>query len=171
MPTLIEYIGKRPNYTDSLYGTGDWTKNEVKPVHDVTATRMLKHVDQYQRPKAAEPKPAESVEITDQTTDTSGQEGNDPGSQAETGTDATATSEATAESTINLNADVVGEPKPAESEEEKESQEARDSVAHMDKDALLNYAEVHFRQSLDKRMNVENIRQRVVTLIDQYGLK
>lgn len=144
MPTLIEYVGKRPAYTDGLYGTGDWTKGEIKPVHDVTAAKMLKHVDQYQKPRS-EPKPAE--------------------------TKAAATIDAAAESAINLDADVVGEPKPSESEEEKASQEARDSVAHMDKDALINYAQVNFRQSLDKRQNVENIRQRVVTMIDQYGLK
>lgn len=171
MPTLIEYVGKRPNYTDSLYGTGDWKRNEVKPVHDVTATRMLKHVDQYQRPKATEPKPAENVEITDPTADAGGQKGDATDSKTEAGTDATATSDAAVESSITLDADVVGKPKPAESEEDKESQEARDSVAHMDKAALLNYAEVHFRQSLDKRQNVENIRQRVVMMIDQYGLK
>lgn len=172
MPTLIEYVGKRPTYTDGLYGTGDWKQNEVKPVHDVTATKMLKHVDQYSLPRAViAPKPAESVEITDTTAGAGEQKGDATDSKTEAGTDATATSDAPIESSITLDADVVGTPKLVESEEDKDSQEARDSVAHMDKDALLNYAEVHFRQSLDKRQNVENIRQRVVTLIDQYGLK
>ena len=155
MPTKVQYVGKRQSYTDSLYGTGDWTKGEIKPVHDVTAVRMLKHTDQYQAPKS-EAKSSKTAKKD---------------AAAETENATVSTSEATAEAVIAIDADVVGEPKPAESEDEKASQDARDSVAHMDKDALLNYAQVHFRQSLDKRMAVEGIRQKVVGLIDQFGLQ
>lgn len=52
MPTFVEYVGKRPTYTDNLYGTGDWRQGEIKPVHDLTARKMLRHADQYGEPKA-----------------------------------------------------------------------------------------------------------------------
>ena len=128
MPTNVQYIGKRPEYNDGLYGTGHWTKGQIKPVHDLTAAKMFKHRDQYAPVEDAPPETAE--------------------------------------------ADVLGEPQKPTDEEtaEQDLQAARDAVALMDKDTAINYAQVHFRQQLDKRMSVENVRAKVIGLIDQYGL-
>lgn len=54
--------------------------------------------------------------------------------------------------------------------DEERRQEARDSVAHMAKDALQKYAKTNFGVEVDKRLGTDTLRQRVVTLIDQYGL-
>jgi hypothetical protein len=54
---------------------------------------------------------------------------------------------------------------PAESPD----QDARDSVAYMDKATLLDYARTHYRQNLDKRLGADALRAKVVQLIDQFG--
>lgn len=43
----IQYIHHRPTYSDGLYGTGDWVKDQVKMVDVQTAKKMLAHPDVY----------------------------------------------------------------------------------------------------------------------------
>lgn len=42
-------------------------------------------------------------------------------------------------------------------------------IQTMDKDALESYARTHFGQELDKRRSVENLRQEVGRMLDQFG--
>lgn len=42
-------------------------------------------------------------------------------------------------------------------------------IQTMDKDALESYAHTHFGQELDKRRSVENLRQEVGRMLDQFG--
>lgn len=56
-------------------------------------------------------------------------------------------------------------------DEADKSQEVRDSVNVMDKDSLSNFAKIHFSAELDKRQGVEKLRQKVIGMIDQYGLE
>lgn len=58
----------------------------------------------------------------------------------------------------------------SEDESEEATQDARDAIATMNKDALELYAKTHFQIDLDKRQGVEKLRTRVVGLIDQYGV-
>lgn len=44
---FVEYIGKTDGYQDVLYGTGLWTKNQIKEVLGEPARKMLEHPDQY----------------------------------------------------------------------------------------------------------------------------
>lgn len=55
-------------------------------------------------------------------------------------------------------------------ESDDPTQQARDSVAHMTKDALAVYAKTHFRVDLDQKKRVGDLREEVVRMIDQYGL-
>lgn len=48
---LIQYISHRQWYKDTLYGTGEWLKEEVKDVPDSTAKKMLRHPDVYATPR------------------------------------------------------------------------------------------------------------------------
>lgn len=61
--------------------------------------------------------------------------------------------------------------KSEESKKEDNIQNLRDSVANMDKDALANFAQTHFSAKLDSRASVEKLRERVTTMIDQYGIE
>lgn len=58
-----------------------------------------------------------------------------------------------------------------ESKKEDDIQNLRDSVASMDKDALSSFAQTHFQAKLDSRASVEKMRERVTTMIDQYGIE
>lgn len=43
----VKYVGKRDTYSDGLYNTGDWQKDQVKLVEVSTAKKMLEHTDVY----------------------------------------------------------------------------------------------------------------------------
>ena len=121
---LVKYIGHRPEYRDALYGTGDWSKNQVKEVATQVAGRMLKHPDVY-----------------------------------------------TADAFVKAAGgavEVIAE--PAKENEDDGDQIARDAVAAMStKDAVADYARINFNQAIPKTLSLENMKQRAVTLIDQYG--
>jgi hypothetical protein len=138
MHTLIEYIGKRPTYKDSLFDTGDWSFGESKPVHDDVARKMLKHADQY---RLAKPKT----------------EGRLPKDAIEVGAGQTAQQD-----------EAVGSLETADQQPE-DTQDLRDAVGTMDKEALTVFAKTHFSTDLDKRIGVEKARSQVIGLIDQFG--
>lgn len=60
---------------------------------------------------------------------------------------------------------------PRDEQDESSTQDLRDAVANMDKEALESFAQTHFNVSLDKRKGVSNLRQQVTGLIDQYGVQ
>ena len=43
----VKYIGRRPEYSDGLYNTGLWKKDQVKLVEVAVAKQMLNHPDVY----------------------------------------------------------------------------------------------------------------------------
>lgn len=51
----------------------------------------------------------------------------------------------------------------------EDTQQVRDALNAMDKDALEAYARTHFRVELDKRKSVQSLRGQVTQLVDQYG--
>ena len=58
--TAVQYIGKRGIYSDSLYNTGMWIKEQIKLVEVKVANKMLDHPDVYVK---AEAKDDEGLEI------------------------------------------------------------------------------------------------------------
>lgn len=54
--------------------------------------------------------------------------------------------------------------------DEDEAQNMRDAVANMGKDALASFAKTHFNASLDKRKGVNDLRQQVTVMVDQFGV-
>lgn len=59
--------------------------------------------------------------------------------------------------------------KDAQDKSEEDAQATRDTIATMTKDALVNYAKVHFSADLDKRRSVADLRTQVTVLFDQFG--
>lgn len=55
-------------------------------------------------------------------------------------------------------------------EQLNERQDVVDSIQTMDKEALKEYAQQKYGQAIPKTMTVENMRVKVVALIDQFGL-
>ena len=64
-------------------------------------------------------------------------------------------------------AEVIAEPAK---KDENDTQEVRDSLNTMDKDALEAYARTHFRVELDKRKSLQSLRGQVTQLVEQYGI-
>jgi hypothetical protein len=60
----VKYVGKRPTYQDSLYGTGQWEKDQTKDVPSEVAKKMFRHPDQY---VAAMPADEETVPPPEET--------------------------------------------------------------------------------------------------------
>lgn len=56
-------------------------------------------------------------------------------------------------------------------EQEQKTQDQRDVIAAMDKDALDTFAKTHFQVNVDRRKSVESLRAQVIGLVDQYGLE
>ena len=64
---------------------------------------------------------------------------------------------------------IVVEEKVKTSEDDPD-QNAVDAVQAMDsKEALADYAKINFGQTVPKTMTVENMKQRIITMIGQYG--
>lgn len=61
-------------------------------------------------------------------------------------------------------------PQPPAPQIDHNRQELDILIQTMDKDALEGYAQLHFRQNLDKRRTVETLRQEVTRLVDQFGM-
>lgn len=59
--------------------------------------------------------------------------------------------------------------KDSQDKGEEDDQATRDTIATMTKDALVNYAKVHFSADLDKRRSVADLRTQVTGLFDQFG--
>lgn len=53
--------------------------------------------------------------------------------------------------------------------QDESTQDLRDTIAFMDKDALETFAKTNFKIDLDKRKSVNTLRQHVTQLVDQYG--
>jgi hypothetical protein len=60
---------------------------------------------------------------------------------------------------------------PPVKDTEDELQSARDMIANMEKDSLVEFAMTNYRQHIDKRKSTENLRIEVTTLVDQYGIR
>lgn len=58
---------------------------------------------------------------------------------------------------------------PAKQTQDESTQDLRDTIAFMDKDALEVFAKTNFKIDLDKRKSVASLRQHVTQLVDQYG--
>lgn len=53
--------------------------------------------------------------------------------------------------------------------EDEATQDLRDQINAMDKDALEAFAKNHFKIDLDKRKSAASLRQHVTQLVDQFG--
>ena len=66
--------------------------------------------------------------------------------------------------------DVAAKSKAEQDAAENLLQDVVDTINRMDKDALKDYAQLNYGQPIPKTLTVENMRAKVVGLIDQFGL-
>lgn len=185
----VKYVGIRPEYTDGMFGTGEWKKGQIKNVLPVeVAVKMVRHADQYQDAGLDEGMVVDGATKNSQSL----QELVNAGSSEifervkVRFLDAVLAGgahplEAVEELGEALTLAITAEMAPVEGDVEKVvieekkneqegTQEARDLVANMNKDQLDAYAFSNFNGiKLHHNMTVENARAKVIGLIDQFG--
>ena len=140
---LIQYKGHRPEYKDALYDTGMWISGQVKEVPDAVAKKMTMHADVYSEATREE------------------------GCSGEV---ATSRNNLFCMAAWPESKGVIVVEEKEKQPENDHDQNAVDAVQAMDsKDALADYAKINFGQTVPKTMTVENMKQRIITMIGQYG--
>lgn len=139
----VQYVGRRPDWTDHLYGTGlSFVADQVRYLPGSVATQFLRHVDLFREAKTevAPEKVAQISEVVEIPRDDT--------------------------------AEILEATKQKQAEEldkENQLQDLRQSVTFMEKDALKEFALRNYRQKLDGRLSVEAMRTQTLQLIDQFG--
>lgn len=139
----VQYIGRRPSYTDRLYGTGlTFDAEQVRGLPASTAKKFLRHGDLFQRAATADESGA----------------GQGEQQAASTPLDDTAAKLAEAQRLQD-----------EQRAKDVRRQELLDQVSNMDKDGLQVFAKDTYNQVVPKTMTLENMRAKVLAYIDEYG--
>lgn len=140
----VQYIGRRPNWSDRVYDTGlAFSSDQVRILPEHIARLFLRHPDLFQK-----------VEV------------HEPVVQAAAPAPAPAESK---DDTAELMAKAKAE-KVKKDEVQREIQEVYDQIDRMDKDGLIHLAATKYQQSLSKQAKVETLRAKVRGLVDQFGV-
>ncbi|KPU96668.1 hypothetical protein APR50_23155 [Variovorax paradoxus] len=147
--TQVQYIGRRPDFTDRLYGSGlTFDLGQTREVPSEIARKLLRHADQFRSPPP-------QVEEADE-------ERGEPDQDA----DSDQPADDTAEQLANAQ-------KERDEKQRAETllQDMRDQVNAMtEKDALKDFAQQKYQQAISKTLSVENMKLKVLGLIDEFGL-
>lgn len=139
----VQYIGRRPSYTDRLYGTGlSFEQDQVRGLPASIAKNFLRHGDLFQRAAVVE------------------QAGTGQGEQQPPGVP------------LDDTAAQLAEAQRLQDEQRAKDlrrQELLDQVSNMDKEGLQVFAKDTYNQVVPKTMTLENMRAKVFAFIDQYG--
>lgn len=135
----VEYVGRKPTYTDHLYGSGlSFDQGQERNLPGELARKFLKHGDMFKEVAAA------VVEVQSAVT--------------------AAAQDDTAEQLAKAQAQ-----KDEQTQEQNALQDLHDSINAMTKNSLVDYAKVNYRIDLDKTKKVGELRTQVIGLINQYG--
>lgn len=139
----VQYIGRRPSYTDRLYGTGlSFEQEQVRGLPASIAKNFLRHGDLFQRAAVVE------------------QAGVGQGEQQPPGVP------------LDDTAAQLAEAQRLQDEQRAKDvrrQELLDQVSNMDKEGLQVFAKDTYNQVVPKTMTLDNMRAKVFSFIDQYG--
>lgn len=140
---VVAYIGRKESYTDHLYGTGlSFTKGQERAMPADIARKFLRHADMFEEgsAKAVVEAPAQQDKVEDKDDDTARQ--------------------------------LAAAKKIEDEQRDKENRvlDLKQQINIMAKDSLAEYAMTNYKQQLDKRKSVAELRQMVTGMIDQYGM-
>ncbi|WP_425221702.1 RyR domain-containing protein [Pseudomonas sp.] len=137
----VKYIGRKPTFTDHLYGTGlTFERNQVRYMPTDIGRKFLRHADQF-KAAAAVAIPAADEPAADESAD----------------------------DTAELLAKAKAK-QELEQKDETALQDVRQQIGLMTKKALTDYAMNNYRQKLDQAQKVDELRRQVIGMVDQYGL-
>ena len=137
----VQYVGRRESFRDHLYGTGlTFTQGQTRALPPEIARKFLRHADQFAQTDAAT-----LDQATEPTTPT-----DDDGTKAAL--------------------ELAAKEQETAASKEQQLQDMYDTINTMDKAALEAFARDHYRQELDKRQSLGNLRNQVRGFVDQFGM-
>lgn len=138
----VQYIGRRPSWSDRVYDTGlAFSSEQVRILPEHIARLFLRHPDLFKKAEVPEP----VVEA------------------------AAPAPAAPKDDTAALMAKAKAE-KVKKGEVQREIQEVYDQIDRMDKDGLIHLAATKYQQPLSKQAKVETLRAKVRGMVDQFGV-
>lgn len=145
----VQYIGRRPSFRDHLFGTGlTFVPGQTRELPNEVARLFLRHADQFVEADTSAPAASKPKGKTDAKQPVDDQ---DPD-----GTKAALELAAKQKDEIN--------------DKERQRQDMMDTVAHMTKTSLIEFARNNYRQELNKAQKLEDLRTQVRGFIDQFGM-
>lgn len=143
-PVEVKYIGKREPWFDRLYDTGlSFVCGQSRVLPWDMAPKFLRHTDLFEPVVPADDTPP----AEDQPPATEDQEPDD----------------------TQALLDEQAAKNDAKKDEQLEKQALYDQVNNMDKDALSDFAEINYQQTINKRKSEDNLRADVIAMIDEFG--
>lgn len=158
----VQYIGRRPEWTDRSYGTGlSFAPKQVRILPGDIARLLLKHEDIFQISVTLEAAPEAPAALS------VGAPESKPESKV---TEVTEKTETTLKDDTAIQLERARLEKAAANKALEEVQNVRDQVGQMTKDNLLEFAKTKYQQDLSKKDTVDSLRTKVNGFIDQFGL-
>ena len=140
--TPVQYIGRRSEWRDHLYGTGlNFAANQARNLPEATAKVLLRHADLFKVADGAD------VPVPDAST---------------------VTAEAQDDTAVLLEQGKQAEEQ--QQDQLTKLLDLKQTVSLMDKEALKSFALTNFKQKLDGRLGVEALRSQTLQFLDQFGM-
>lgn len=137
----VQYIGRRESFRDHLFGTGlTFTQGQTRALPGDVARKFLRHADQFAQAGAEDAQQAPAAQPVL----------TDDGTREALEKAALEQQEAAAK--------------------ENQLQDMYVTIAHMPKDALIEFARNNYRQELDKSKKLGELRDQVRGFVDQFGM-
>lgn len=154
MNQRIEYIGRKPQYTDHLHGTGlKFVPGQVRELPAALAGKFLRQIDLFTKARDAAQK-QQDEQAGPEAPVTNAQQGHVTKPEDDTA----AVLEA------------AQKQQDEQAQKDLERGELLDQIRVMDKAELLTLAKVRWNQALHKNLSLESARERVIQFVDQYGV-
>lgn len=159
-PVEVKYIGKREPWFDRLYDTGlSFVCGQSRVLPWDMAPKFLRHTDLFEQVV-----PADDEAPSD---DTPPAEDQPPAAEDEQPDDQEPDDQEPDDTQALL--DEQAAKNDAKKDEQLEKQALYDQVNNMDKDALSDFAEINYQQTINKRKSEDNLRADVIAMIDEFG--
>ena len=168
MNTRIEYIGRKPNFKDVLYGTSlTFVPGQVRELPSTLASKFLRHNDLFDRERviaATQEQQDDQVQVSQQAAASKVADAK-PGELGEAGK-----AQATQVDDTAAVLEAVQKQQDDQVQKEQERAGLLDQIRVMTKPELTTLAKDRWNQVLGKTLSVESARDRVIGFVDQYGV-
>jgi hypothetical protein len=178
----VKYIGREDPFHDRLYGSNlPFVPGQVRLITDLDlVAKFLRHGDCFEKAvlepvvpaRAPAPAPAQPPVAATGDGDSGESGASAPSPDAPTGEGAQGKSESTQQPEDDTQ-ERLAAAKKLEDDQKLAEQNRLDLVQtldSMDKDGLQEFGVTKFSQKVPKNLSVENMRARIVEMIDQYGV-